>query len=35
MMVFVRMSGAATVVRVDLALPDPGQEQAEQRNTEQ
>jgi hypothetical protein len=33
--VSVRMSGAAVVVRVDLTLPDPGQEQAKQRNAEQ
>lgn len=33
--VSVGMSGAGVVVRVDLALPDPGQEQAKQRDAEQ
>jgi hypothetical protein len=33
--VSMRMSGAAVVVRVNLALPDTGQEQAKQRNSEQ
>ena len=31
----VRMNGTGVVVRVDLAPPDPGQKQAEQRNAEQ
>lgn len=31
----VRMSRSGVVVRVHLSLPDPGQEQAKQRNTQQ